>query len=73
MPQFLRYDFPIAVIEVGFEVSEYRISERAANNEYATLEVCLKPMDEQVTLVTEPITVTIATQGGTAISKCSQP
>ena len=62
------------MIEVGFEESEYRISEQAANNEYATLEVCLNQIDEQVTLATsEPITVTIATQGGTAISKCPQP
>lgn len=70
---FLYYYFPIAVIEVGFEESEYRISEQAANSEYATLEICLKQIDEQVTLVAEPITVMIATQGGTAISKSPRP
>lgn len=59
------------VIELGFEESEYRINERAANNQYVALKVCLKQGDEELlNSFSEPVTVTISTRGGTAKSKC---
>ena len=63
--------FYSAVIEIGFEEKEYTISEQAASNQYVALKVCLKQTNaEGFASNAESFMVTIATQGGTAISKC---
>ena len=59
----------IAVVDVRFEESEYSINERAANNQYVALRVCLRQTDTDLIPDTDTFTVTIATQGGTAIGK----
>ena len=59
----------IAVVDVSFEESEYSINERAANNQYVALRVCMRQTNTDLIPDTDTFTVTIATRGGTAIGK----
>lgn len=60
-----------AVVDVRFEELEYSMNERAADNQYVALSVCLKHIDVDHFIIPNPnsFTVTISTRGGTALGK----